>query len=181
MGGSIFMGSHSELSKELFEKGYNCAQSVFAAFCDETGMELDAALRLSSSFGGGMGRLREVCGAVSGMFMAAGMIYGYSDPADSDAKTEHYERIQHLAARFRGRNGTIICRELLELPEGPDSPVPEERTEAYYVRRPCGDLVLNAADILDEYLRDNPTERRSEECQTRCRWLMGGSYDVHIG
>ncbi len=150
------MGSHSEMSSELFEKGYNCAQSVYAAFCEETGMELEAALRLSSSFGGGMGRLREVCGAVTGMFMVAGMIYGDYDSKDSEAKAEHYERIQSLASKFREKNGSIICRELLELPEGTDSPVPEERTEAYYLRRPCGELVMRAADMLEEYIRDNP-------------------------
>lgn len=148
------------MSSELFEKGYNCAQSLFAAFCEETGMELEAALRLSSSFGGGMGRLREVCGAVSGMFMAAGLIYGDYSPEDSEAKAAHYERIQQLAAKFREENGSIICRELLELPEGPDSAVPEERTEAYYMRRPCGELVEHASELLEEYIRDNPPEGR---------------------
>jgi C_GCAxxG_C_C family probable redox protein len=152
--------NHSELTKELFIKGYNCSQSVFAAFCDETGMDLETALKLSSSFGGGMGRLREVCGAVTGIFMVVGMVYGYSDPEDSEAKAEHYELIQTLAAKFREENGSIICRELLELPEGPDSPVPEERTEAYYARRPCSELVEHAAEILEEYIQNNPPKGR---------------------
>ena len=147
------MENHSALAKELFSKGYNCSQSVFAAFCDETGMDFETALKLSSSFGGGMGKLREVCGAVTGMFMVVGMVDGYSEPNDSEAKAKHYQLIQSLAAKFREGNGSIICRELLDLPEGPDSPVPEERTEAYYTRRPCGELVLNAVEILDEYLR----------------------------
>lgn len=150
------MKSHSELSKELFTTGYNCSQSVFAAFCDQTGMDLETALKISSSFGGGMGRLREVCGAVSGMFMVAGMVYGYLDPEDSEAKAKHYERIQLLAAKFRDENCSIICRELLELQEGPDSHVPEDRTAGYYARRPCADLVEHAAKILDEYIQNNP-------------------------
>ena len=147
------MENHSALAKELFSKGYNCSQSVFAAFCDETGMDFETALKLSSSFGGGMGKLREVCGAVTGMFMVVGMLDGYSEPDDSEAKAKHYQLIQSLAVKFREGNGSIICRELLDLPEGSDNPVPEERTEAYYTRRPCGELVLNAVEILDEYLR----------------------------
>jgi len=154
------MSDHSIKAKELFEKGYNCSQSVFAAFCDVTGLDQVTALKLSSSFGGGMGRLREVCGAVSGMFMAAGIIYGYSDPTDSSAKALHYELIQKLATEFKEENGTIICRELLELQEGADSPVPEERTEDYYKRRPCGALVEHAAEILDEHIKNNPPEKR---------------------
>jgi C_GCAxxG_C_C family probable redox protein len=126
-------------------------------------MDLETALKLSSSYGGGMGRLREVCGAVTGMFMVAGILYGYSDPEDSDAKAKHYELIQGLAAKFREENGSIICRELLELPEGADSPVPEDRTADYYARRPCSELVEHAAKILYEYIRNNPpTERLAE-------------------
>lgn len=146
------MESHTEKARQLFEQGYNCAQSVFAAFCDETGMGMTQALRLSSSFGGGMGRLREVCGAVSAMFMIAGMKYGYSGP-DDDAKAEHYRLIQSLANEFREQNGSIICRELLGLQEGANNdPVPEERTKAYYQSRPCAEFVECAAKITDELL-----------------------------
>jgi len=141
--------NHSELAKELFTKGYNCSQSVFAAFCDETGMDLETALKLSSSLGGGMGGLREVCGAVSGMFMAAGMLYGYSDPEDKTAKEQHYELLQALAAKFREENCSIICRELLGLQCGADSPTPKDR-------RLCSEFVEHAAEILDEYIRNNP-------------------------
>lgn len=123
-------------------------------------MDLETALKLSSSFGGGMGRLREVCGAVTGMFMVAGILYGYSDPKDSEAKAEHYELIQALAAKFREDNGSIICRELLGLPDGADSPIPEERTEDYYARRPCSELVVHAAKILDEHIQNNPPKGR---------------------
>lgn len=146
------MSQHSILAEELFKKGYNCSQSVFAAFCDETGMELETALKISSSFGGGMGRLREVCGAVSGMFMVAGMLYGYSNPLDKTAKAEHYKLIQSLAMKFKIENNSIICRELLKLVINSDGPVPEDRTENYYKKRPCKELVKYAAEILDEYI-----------------------------
>jgi len=146
------LSAHSDLAKELFIKGYNCSQSVFAAFCDETGLDMDTALKISSSFGGGMGRLREVCGAVSGMFMVVGMKYGYTDPFDKKAKTEHYKLIQDLAKQFEKENGSIICRELLGLSVKADIPVPEDRTESYYKKCPCAELVENAARILDEYI-----------------------------
>lgn len=138
----------------LFLQGYNCSQSVFAAFSDELGIDRAAALKMASSFGGGMGRLREVCGAVSAMFLIAGLKYGYTDPTDSLAKTEHYRRIQKLAKRFRDENGSIICRELLNLPAGPDSPTPEARTQSYYERRPCVELVKSAAKIIKEFMEE---------------------------
>lgn len=145
------MGKHGETARRLFEEGYNCAQSVFAAFCDETGMDRASALKLSSSFGGGMGRLREVCGAVTGMFMVAGLLYGYDETADDDLKAAHYRLIQELALAFREKNGSFICRELLGLQEeGVSAPVPEKRTQAYYQARPCSELVACAADMLDE-------------------------------
>jgi C_GCAxxG_C_C family probable redox protein len=152
MNGGKTLSQHSILAEELFKKGYNCSQSVFAAFCDETGMELETALKISSSFGGGMGRLREVCGAVSGMFMVAGMLYGYSNPLDKTAKAEHYKLIQSLAMKFKIENNSIICRELLKLVINSDGPVPEDRTENYYKKRPCKELVKYAAEILDEYI-----------------------------
>lgn len=141
-------------AEELFLKGYNCAQAVVGAFAKEMGMEFDAAVRLASSFGGGMGRLREVCGAVSGMFMAAGAICGYSEPKDMDAKKEHYERIQLLAARFKEETGSIICREMLGLPGKDNDPKPSERTEEYYKKRPCPKIVGLAAGILEGYLQE---------------------------
>ncbi len=147
---------HSERAKDLFRQGYNCAQSVFAAFCDVTGMDQEIALKLASSFGGGLGRLREVCGAVAGMCMVAGLVWGYADPEDAQAKAGHYRRIQQLAAQFREQNGSIICRELLGLQAGGDSPVPEARTEQYYAGRPCVELVGHAAKILDAWLADQP-------------------------
>ena len=127
---------HSKKAMELFKQGYNCSQAVFGAFCDELGIDFETAIKISSSFGGGMGRLREVCGAVTGMFMVAEMKYGYSDPLDSKSKTKHYELIQSLAKQFEERNNSIVCRELLGLNVKKDVPVPDERTNAYYKKRP---------------------------------------------
>jgi len=146
------------LAKELFQKGYNCSQAVFAAFCDETGMDMDTALKISAPFGGGMGRLREVCGAVSGMLMVIGMKYGYTDSYDKKGKAEHYELVQDLAKQFEKENGSIICRELLGLSIKNDNPVPESRNENYYKKRPCVELVEQAAKILDEYISNKEVE-----------------------
>jgi len=143
---------------ELFKQDYNCSQSVFAAFCEEMGMDFETALKLSSSFGGGMGRLREVCGAVSGIFMVAGMKYGYTDPKDNLSKAEHYKLIQSIAKQFEEKNGSLICRELLGLDKGNDSYVPEERTEAYYEKRPCTLLVGDAADIMEQLINAEKTK-----------------------
>ena len=148
--------NHEEKARELFSSGYNCAQAVFLAFSDVTGIDEKCATTLSSSFGGGMGRLREVCGAASGAFMVAGILYGPTDPNDHEAKMTHYARIQHIAAEFKKENGSYICRELLELPQGPSDPEPEKRTEAYYHRRSCGDYVGIAARIMDRYIEENP-------------------------
>lgn len=137
---------------ELFKKGYNCSQSVFGAFCEECGLDFETSLKLASSFGGGMGRLREVCGAVSGMFMVAGMKYGYTDPKDLLAKAEHYKLIQQLAEKFREKNGHIVCRELLGLSVQSESYVPEERTAEYYKKRPCAELIGDATEIIYEFM-----------------------------
>jgi C_GCAxxG_C_C family probable redox protein len=154
------MTKYSEKALELFNQGFNCSQAVFAAFCDEIDMDLKSALKIGASFGGGMGRLREVCGAVSGMFMVAGMLYGYDDPLDMAAKTAHYKLIQELAKKFRDTNGSIVCRELLGLGKGPDSPIPEERTAVYYHKRPCAEYVKCAAEIMEQFI-----DRKKEEAE----------------
>lgn len=145
---------YAKKATELFREGFNCSQSVFLAFEDKYDIDRELALKLSSSFGGGMGRLREVCGAVSGMFMVAGVLYGYSSPLDQGEKSEHYKRIQELAKEFEEDNGSIVCRELLGLGQGKDNPVPEKRTEAYYKKRPCGELVAIAAAIMEKYINE---------------------------
>lgn len=145
------MSIKSEKAKELFKSGYNCSQSVLGVFCEELGMDFETAMKISSSFGGGMGRMREVCGTVSGMFMAAGLMFG---SADSSGKAELYKKIQDLAAKFKEQNGSIICRELLEGVESSTSPVPSERTETYYKKRPCVELVGDAVEILEDYAKE---------------------------
>ncbi len=148
--------SRKETAIRLFKEGYGCAQAVLLAFSDVTGLSDEQAAAIASSFGGGMGRMREVCGAVSGMFMAAGLLFGYSDPKDHAAKAEHYRLIRELAGAFREANGSIICRELLtghvsENILNPEAP-PEKRTEEYYKKRPCPALVGDAAEILERCL-----------------------------
>lgn len=148
--------TYAEKARNYFLDGYNCAQSIFLAFTDLTGLDEKTALMISSSFGGGMGRLREVCGAVSGMFMTVGMLYGYSDPKALAEKTEHYKRIQGLAAAFKERNGSIICRDILGKIAEDKSFIPSERTAEYYKTRPCTKMVEDAAEILYEYIKNNP-------------------------
>ncbi len=147
---------HSMYAAELFLGGYNCAQAMVVAFCDVTGLERDFAARLSSSFGGGMGRMREVCGAVSGMLMVAGLLYGYETPGDDVCKKAHYTLVQDLSGQFRQEVGSIICREILKNP--PSDPNPTPRTAEFYKTRPCARMVMLAAKILDEYIAGHPVE-----------------------
>ena len=148
------MNSYSDKAKALFREGYNCSQAVLLAFAEELGLDDETALKVASPFGGGMGRLREVCGAVSGMFMIIGLIDGYTSPKDRDSKTALYARVQELAQKFREENGSIVCRELLGTGKERESPVPEARTAKYYQKRPCEELVGNAADIVADYLKN---------------------------
>lgn len=144
--------TRSERAVELFLDGCNCAQAVFAAFADLFGMEEKLALRISSSFGGGLGRQREVCGAVSGMCMAAGALYGYDDVKDPAKKAAHYALIQELCGKFREMYGSIICRELLGAKRADDSPNPTPRDAEFYRTRPCARFVGACADILVAYI-----------------------------
>ena len=145
--------THKEKAREYFLKGYNCSQALFAAFSDVTGMDEETALKISAPFGAGMGKMREVCGAVSGMFMVAGLIYGYSENPNAEVKEEHYKIIQHLAEEFKKENGgSIICRELLAGLKTNTLPAPDERTAEYYKKRPCLKIVESAAEILDNYI-----------------------------
>ena len=148
--------TRAEKAAELFLNGYNCAQAVAVAFCDLTGMEETFTAKLASSFGGGMGRMREVCGAVSGMLMVAGALYGYDAADDEVAKKAHYTLVQELAGQFREKAGSIICREILKNP--PSDPAPTPRTEAFYKDRPCARLVYLAAQILDAYIAEHPVK-----------------------
>ena len=145
---------HPMKAAELFLKGYNCAQAVAVAFCDVTGLDADFTAKFASPFGGGMGRLREVCGAVSGMFMVLGHLYGYNTPGDDIKKKELYGRVQELAKQFKEKCGSIVCREILKNP--PSDPNPSPRTAEYYAKRPCVKMVMTAAELLDEFIANNP-------------------------
>ena len=147
---------HTYQAAQLFLDGYNCAQAITVAFSDVTGLDEKLSARLASSFGGGMGRMREVCGAVSGMLLVAGVLYGYDANDDDASKKGHYTLVQELAARFREEVGSIICRELLKNP--PSDPAPTPRTAEFYQKRPCARFVMLAARILDDYIAEHPLE-----------------------
>lgn len=142
-----------ELAAQLFCQGYNCAQAVAAGFCDVTGFTREQAAKMASPFGGGFGRQREVCGAVSGMCMVYGILYGYEVP-NADNQLEIYSDVQAMCAQFREKAGSIVCRDILKNP--PSDPAPTPRTAEYYAQRPCARMVLLAASILDEYIQNHP-------------------------
>ena len=144
--------TRKEKAMQSFLDGYNCSQCMMLAFEDLLTIDLDTALKIASPFGGGMGRLREVCGSVSGMFMVLGYIYGYNDPKDATGKKDLYAHIQELARRYEEANGSIICRDLLGLSVQHDTPAPSERTPEYYAKRPCAAKIGSAAEILEAYL-----------------------------
>jgi C_GCAxxG_C_C family probable redox protein len=154
--------AYSKKAKQLFLDGYNCAQAVFLAFSDLYDIDEKTAAMLSSSFGGGLGRMREVCGAVSGMAMTIGVLYGSSDPKAQSEKAEHYKRIQYVANEFKKQNGSIICKELLGLEKPTGDPTPEKRTTEYYKKRPCAELVEMAAAITADYINSQGTVKAAK-------------------
>jgi len=143
------MGAKAELAEEYFNKGYNCAQSVLLAFSDDIPISFEAAAKAASSFGGGVGKMREICGAISGMAMAAGLIYG-PDTLDREQKEAHGRRIRDLSEKFRREYGSIVCRELLAF---------QEEREGKAGALSCRDLVKTAAEILE---RSIITEKTAE-------------------
>ena len=139
-------------AEELFKSGYNCSQSVIGAVCDDLGLDFDTAMKLSEGFGGGMGRMRLTCGAVSGMVMAVGMVMSRGN-ADGDTRPEVYAKVHELADKFSAENGTIICSQLLGLDNANEySPAPEARTEKFYKKRPCVELVKQCVKIIEDEL-----------------------------
>jgi len=147
---------HGLQAAKLFNEDYNCAQAVLLAFGDLTGLEPKLAARMISPFGGGMGRMREVCGAVSGMFAVLGILYGYDDTSDNAAKKALYADVQALAAKFREQAGSIICREILKNPKSDPNPSP--RTAEYYAQRPCARMCYLAGSLLDAFIENHPLE-----------------------
>ena len=139
-------------AEELFKSGYNCSQSVIGAVCDDLGLDFDTAMKLSEGFGGGMGRMRLTCGAVSGMVMAVGMVMSRGN-ADGDTRAKVYAKVHELADKFSAENGTIICSQLLGLDNANEySPAPEARTEKFYKKRPCVELVKQCVKIIEDEL-----------------------------
>ena len=147
--------SKGDIAKQNFMNGYNCSQAVSLAFCEDFGLEKETALKISEPFGGGMGRMREVCGTVTGMFMVIGLAMGNDNSKDNTTKKNVYKSVQELAEKFKEDNGSIICRELLGFQKNnKESYVPSERTNEYYKKRPCPELCKYAADILEDYLKE---------------------------
>ena len=144
---------HAAKARALFLEGYNCAQAVVGAFADELGMTQHQAVRLASSFGGGMGGMRETCGAVTGMLMVAGLLFGYDSPKDDAGKKAHYAHVRALAEDFRARHGALVCRELLAALPGKLAQDPLPRTPEYYKVRPCIRFVETAAGILEQEMK----------------------------
>ena len=148
--------TYKDKAIQLFMEGANCAQAVFGAFAPMLGLEHRFALRLAAPLGGGLGRQREVCGAVSGMCLVAGALYGYDDVQSPEKKAAHYRLVQELCDAFRARFGTIICRELLDEPRTAQFFDPEPRNEEYYRTRPCARQVGVAAEIIEAYILAHP-------------------------
>lgn len=142
----------ADRAEELFRSGYNCSQTVFAAFADEVGISVEDAARKASPFGAGFGKLREVCGAVTGMCMVVGELGGYDSPTDSEGKKALYAKIQEMCGEFESECGSCICRELLGLKKGEDIGEPAVRTEEYYKSRPCIKACRVAAAVTEKYL-----------------------------
>jgi C_GCAxxG_C_C family probable redox protein len=149
------MTRHEAQAKELFESGAQCAQAALGALCDVTRLSLDDALALSASFGGGIGRMREVCGALSGILMAIGLHFGrYSlgDEQTAANKDRHYRLTQYASAQFKRKVGSIFCYQLLDLPHAAQVPVSRPRTADFYQSRPCLGIILAAVQVFDELL-----------------------------
>ena len=142
-----------ERAKALFKQGFNCSQAVCAACADLYGLDEQTALRVAASFGGGIGRMRQTCGAACGMFILAGLENGSATPGDAEGKKQNYVLVQDLATKFNAENGSLICAELLGIAPKPENPTPAERTEAYYQKRPCVEMVANAVRIYLENLQ----------------------------
>ena len=145
---------HGLKAAELFLSGYNCALAVAVAFSEELGLTERQAAKMVSAFGGGMGRMREVCGAVSGMLFVRSSLYGYDTPGDDISKKRLYGEVQALAGRFREENGSFICREILKNP--PSDPKPTPRTAEFYAKRPCEKMGLTAARLMEEFMEGHP-------------------------
>lgn len=150
----MIMKTKAELAEQYFKEGYNCAQATAMAFAEEMHMDIKDVARMASSFGGGMGRLREVCGACSAMFLVYGVLCGYDDPTDPDAKMNHYKDVQALGNAFKDKFGSRVCKEILAgyMTHISDDPIPTKRDDEFYKTRPCVRCVVAGARILSDFL-----------------------------
>ena len=144
----------AQRAKAFFNEGYNCAQSVAMAYADITNLDEKMVATITASFGGGLGRLREVCGAVSGMAFVASFISPCPTADNAEAKKANYALVQEFAEQFRQQNGNIVCRSLLGLDRPKDEPTPSPRTSEYYQKRPCAEYVYDAALIVGKHLEN---------------------------
>jgi C_GCAxxG_C_C family probable redox protein len=147
---------------EYFKQGYNCSQAVFMAYSDEYGITPELAAKLATSFGGGMGRLREVCGAVSGMFLVLGMHYPYNDTNDKQAKNTNYEAVQRLAIEFKAQMGSYICADILKIPHLAEIPVSAERNQQFYSTRSCERCVVLASELVGKEILKNRNQNKKQ-------------------
>lgn len=149
--------SRAQKAKDYFLSGYTCCQSLSAAFYDKTGLDESTVLRLTLGFGAGVGRMREICGAVSGMAFIVSAYYGDSESGNTETKKKIYSYIQELVSQFKKINGSVVCADILGLERGRfSSPSPEKRTDDYYKKRPCAEIVFGAADMLNKFLESHP-------------------------
>ncbi|MCD7826450.1 MAG: C-GCAxxG-C-C family protein [Clostridiaceae bacterium] len=180
------MESRKEMAQKLFKEGYNCSQSVFAAYADRYGIDRETALKISASFGGGMGRMREVCGAVSGMFLVAGLETGSTDGKDAAGKKYNYQIVQDLAEEYRKQNGSIICRELLGLVpmsgRAPESPADAgaQNTAAPHTAEPAGQSAEGETGLKAAEFKDTTPEARTKEYYKKrpCMKLVGQACEI---
>ena len=147
------MGKRADRAKEMFYEGYNCCQAVVGAFAEDFGMDATTAMKFAEGMGGGMGRMRLTCGAVSAMALIAGLAKSSGLPKNLQQRGEIYALVRAMADEFKQKNGSIICGELLgaALPKD-DSPMPQERTAEYYKKRPCPECIHDAGLIIEKYL-----------------------------
>lgn len=159
----IIMNRHDDKARELFKQGYNCSQAVVLSFADELPIDFDSLVKISASFGGGIGRMREICGAFSGVCMVIGMLLSNADTNKPDKKKEHYEIVQAFAEEFKKRNGSYRCYELLGIDLKKEDPTPEPRTPKYYAKRPCPEIIVEAVKMIDDYIENNGSFPEFEE------------------
>ena len=145
--------TRKEQAIEYFKQGYNCTQAVVLTFKDVLTIDAEELCKIASPFGGGISRMRETCGAVTGMVLVLGNLVGYSTPETGEKKHELYKKTQEILKIFENRYGSLTCGKLLNLTQKHDDPKPSTRTQSFYLNRPCTELIGGAAEILEDSLK----------------------------